>query len=89
MTAQSDVQHTADGQLALPALPALYDTVVDTAANKTGKVMGFVGPYVQLRPIGGGIEWDTRPENLRPVTATEALSAGVAAANARSRSECP
>ncbi len=69
--------------------PRLGDTVEDTAARKFGKVTGFVGPYVQLRPIGGGIEWDARPEKLRPATSEEALSAGVAVANARSRGECP
>jgi hypothetical protein len=65
--------------------PRLGDTVEDTSRRKTGRVMGFVGPYVQLRPVGGGIEWDSRSENLRPATDAEALSTGVAAANARSR----
>ncbi|MGW0824687.1 hypothetical protein [Streptomyces sp. NPDC002845] len=70
-------------------LPRLGDTVEDTGRKRVGKVMGFEGPYVQLRPVGGGREWDTRPENLRQLTPAEALSAGVAAANARSRGECP
>lgn len=65
----------------------LGDTVRDTQSDKVGRVMGFVGSYVQLRPVGGGIEWDARPERLRPVTVAEALSAGAAAANARSRGE--
>lgn len=65
----------------------LGDTVEDTTRNKVGKVMGFEGPYVQLRPVGGGVEWDARPDKLRPVTTAEALSAGAAAANARSRGE--
>ena len=69
--------------------PNLGDTVEDTSANKVGKVMGFEGPYVQVRPIGGGLEWDARPDNLRPVTGTEALRSAVAVANARSRGECP
>ncbi|WP_282700055.1 hypothetical protein [Streptomyces sp. CC219B] len=72
-----------------PYEPRLGDVVEDTAARKFGKVLGFVGPYVQLRPIGGGIEWDARPDKLRPATAEEAISAGVARANARSRAECP
>jgi len=67
--------------------PQLGDTVEDTRRKRVGKVMGFEGPYVQLRPIGGGIEWDAGPDELRPLTLTEALSAGVAAANARSRGE--
>ncbi|MEI5523595.1 hypothetical protein WB401_20080 [Streptomyces brasiliscabiei] len=63
------------------------DAVRDTATGRIGKVMGFVGPYVQLRPIGGGREWDVRPERLTPVTRSEALSEGVARRNARSRGE--
>ncbi|MBG0852935.1 hypothetical protein I2W78_14045 [Streptomyces spinoverrucosus] len=69
--------------------PLIGDTVEDTGARKIGKVMGIQGPYVQLRPPGGGREWDARPENLRPVPVGEALSEGVAAANARSRGELP
>jgi hypothetical protein len=67
--------------------PVIGDTVEDTALHRVGKVMGHVGPYVQLRPLGGGREWDARPDNLRRLTLTEALSAGVAEANARSRGE--
>ncbi|MFG2022150.1 hypothetical protein [Streptomyces sp. NPDC048825] len=47
--------------------------------------MGFVGLYVQLRPIGGGREWDARPDNLRPALLTKALSTGLAHVNAQSR----
>ncbi|MGW0826919.1 hypothetical protein [Streptomyces sp. NPDC002845] len=67
--------------------PRLGDAVEDTQRQKVGKVMGFVGPYVQLRPVDGGREWDARPEKLRPATRDQALSAGVAAVNARSRGE--
>ncbi|MFF9036721.1 hypothetical protein ACF090_14760 [Streptomyces sp. NPDC014892] len=63
------------------------DTVRDVVSGRVGKVMGFVGPYVQLRPIGGGREWDARRERLRPVSGSEALSEGVARSNARSRGE--
>ncbi|MGX1131385.1 hypothetical protein RKD49_003575 [Streptomyces glaucescens] len=69
--------------------PGPGDLVEDTGARKIGKVMGFVGPYVQLRLVGGGTEWDAEPDKLRPVTAEEALSAGVSVANARSRGELP
>jgi hypothetical protein len=62
--------------------------VKDTKADdRIGRVMGFVGGRVQLRPPGGGMEWDAEAENLRPVTRAEALRAGVARANARSRGE--
>lgn len=67
--------------------PAIGDTVEDTGRKKVGRVMGYEGPYVQLRPIGGGREWDAEPRHLRLLTLTEALSAGVAEANARSRGE--
>lgn len=67
----------------------LGDIVEDTRLKKFGKVMGFVGPYVQLRPVGGGREWDADPGELRAATPAEGLSAGVAVANARSRGECP
>ena len=70
------------------AMPVrLGDIVEDTGSGKVGRVMGFVGPYVQVRPVGGGIEWDARPELLRPVSGGEALRAGVSVANARSRGE--
>jgi hypothetical protein len=67
----------------------LGDLVEDTGAQRVGRVMGFEGPYVQLRPVDGGREWDARPERLRPATLAEVLSTGVAKANARSRGECP
>jgi hypothetical protein len=67
----------------------LGDTVEDIAHRKIGEVMGFVGGYVRLRPIGGGIEWETKPEELRPVTSAEVLSARVADVNARSRGGLP
>jgi hypothetical protein len=69
--------------------PRLGDLVEDTGAKKIGKVMGFEGPYVQLRPVGGGREWDAEPCKLRAVTVSEALRDGVSVANARSRGELP
>lgn len=69
--------------------PSLGDIVEDTKARRFGRVMGFEGPYVQLRPVGGGREWDAKPDRLRPAMLSDALSAGVAVANARSRGECP
>lgn len=78
-----------DGERPAAYEPRLGDTVEDTERNKCGKVAGCVGPYIQLRPIGGGIEWDARPERLQPVPAGTALSEGVSVANARSRGECP
>jgi len=65
----------------------LGDTVEDADTGRIGRVMGFEGSYVQVRPVGGGREWDARPENLQPVTDADALSSAVAVANARSRGE--
>ncbi|MEW1695809.1 hypothetical protein [Streptomyces sp. NPDC091278] len=47
--------------------------------------MGSEGPYLQLRPLGGGREWDVTPAQLHPLTGAELLSTLVAEANARSR----
>jgi hypothetical protein len=67
--------------------PNTGDLVEDTSTKKIGKVMGFEGPYVQLRPVDGGREWDARPEKLRPATSDQVLSTGVAEINARSTGE--
>jgi hypothetical protein len=58
---------------------------VDTRRDEVGEVRGHVGPYVQLRPVEGGCEWDARPEDVRPVSAAESLSRRVSDANRRSR----
>ncbi|WP_020121825.1 hypothetical protein [Streptomyces canus] len=68
--------------------PDVGDLVFDEATRKVGVVMGREGPRYQLRPPGGGREWDAYGP-LRPPTAGEKLSAGVALANARSRGETP
>ncbi|WP_327299498.1 MULTISPECIES: hypothetical protein [unclassified Streptomyces] len=48
-------------------------------------VMAHEGPWLQLRPLGGGREWDADPARVRPVGPAELLQARVAEANARSR----
>ncbi|WP_236072989.1 hypothetical protein [Streptomyces tardus] len=48
-------------------------------------MVGREGSYVQLRPLGGGREWDAEPRELRAMSQTEVLSALVAELNARSR----
>ena len=45
--------------------------VVDTRTGRSGVVMGHEGPYVQLRPYGGGREWDAVPDALREATPAE------------------
>ncbi|GGV15133.1 hypothetical protein [Streptomyces spectabilis] len=53
--------------------PELHSTVFDTTMKRTGEVMGFEGPYVQLRPLRGGCEWDAKPENLSPAMSVNEL----------------
>ncbi|MPY61748.1 hypothetical protein FNH08_32765 [Streptomyces spongiae] len=47
--------------------------------------MGHEGPYLQLRPLSGGREWDAAPDHVRPLTPEELLRARLAETNARSR----
>lgn len=77
MTARNPdaVKHTAS--------PDVGAVMVDRRNGKVGVVMGHVGPYVQLRPPRGGREWDVPPEDVRPPTPAEVLSAKVAVANRR------
>lgn len=72
-----------------PTEPPIGSFVVDTHTGRVGMVMGHEGPYVQLRPLGGGKEWDCAPDAVRRATAAERLSAATACANARSRGEVP
>ncbi|MEC4018457.1 hypothetical protein [Streptomyces sp. H27-D2] len=57
----------------------------DRGTGRVGTVMAKLGPYYQLRPIGGGREWDAPPENVHPISQAEILSARLRAANDRSR----
>ncbi|MEU0400498.1 hypothetical protein ABZ318_09610 [Streptomyces sp. NPDC006197] len=59
--------------------------VYDQVAGVVGEFKGAAGPYVMLRPVGGGREWQADPADLRPATPAERLSAGVRAANERAR----
>ncbi|MGW4912497.1 DUF7848 domain-containing protein [Streptomyces sp. NPDC004270] len=58
--------------------------VYDPRTDKVGEYRGNAGPYALLRPLGGGREWEARPESVRPATAEERLSAEVRAVNRRS-----
>ncbi|MDQ0931054.1 hypothetical protein [Streptomyces turgidiscabies] len=82
----NDVRPARSGR---PGRPEVGAYVVDGRTGKVGIVMGHEGPYVQLRPYGGGREWDAAPDGLRPATPAERLSAATAYANARSRGEVP
>ncbi|MFH0178867.1 hypothetical protein [Streptomyces cacaoi] len=64
----------------------LKSLVVDTArGDKIGYVMGYVGPYVQLRPPGGGVEWDADPGMVRLAGETELIRARVSELNRAGR----
>ncbi|WP_330177969.1 hypothetical protein OG875_17655 [Streptomyces sp. NBC_01498] len=60
------------------------DTVHDPVRDRVGVVMDHLGPNFQLRPLGGGREWDADPARVRPPTPAELLSARVADVNTRS-----
>lgn len=59
--------------------------VVDERSGRVGVVVGAAGPYVRLRPLGGGRTWDAAEHLVRAATPRERLHAAVAAANAWSR----
>ncbi|MET9953962.1 hypothetical protein ABZ135_20750 [Streptomyces sp. NPDC006339] len=69
--------------------PPIGAYVVDIRTGRVGTVMGHEGPYLQVRPLGGGREWDCEPDGVRVATTAERLSAATAHANARSRGEVP
>ncbi|GAA3141368.1 hypothetical protein GCM10010521_29940 [Streptomyces rameus] len=55
------------------ALSRRPEYAVDTRSGRLGEVMGQVGGRVQLRPIGGGREWDCPPESVGPAPPDEVL----------------
>nr|WP_236061524.1 hypothetical protein [Actinacidiphila acididurans] len=63
-----------------PPIP-VGTAVRDTARDRIGLVMGQEGPYFQLRPLGGGREWDAVPERVEPVGPGELPPARLAGAN--------
>lgn len=68
-----------------PPAPAVGAPVRDTARDRVGVVMGREGPYLQLRPLSGGREWDAEASRVQLLSPAELLTARVAEANARSR----
>ncbi|MEU5130475.1 hypothetical protein [Streptomyces mobaraensis] len=51
--------------------------LTDTRRGKVGQVMEHQGPWVWLRPPGGGREWEAEPGRVRPATLEERERAGV------------
>ncbi|OSZ62283.1 hypothetical protein OQI_00715 [Streptomyces pharetrae CZA14] len=72
-----------------PTKPPIGSYVVDTRTGKAGIVMDHEGPYVQLRPYGGGREWDADPRSVRHATPAERWRAATAHAHARGRGGVP
>ncbi len=65
--------------------PGIGELAKDTASGRIGVVMDEVGARVQIRPVGGGVEWDALPNNLVAPSAREELSARLAIKNGNSR----
>ncbi|HET6357341.1 hypothetical protein [Streptomyces sp.] len=40
---------------------------LDMQRGKVGEVMDHWGAHIQLRPKGGGREWDAHPDEVRPL----------------------
>jgi hypothetical protein len=67
------------------AEPEAGTYAVDVRDGRVGRVMGRVGTYVQLRPLGGGKEWDCPPEDLASAEPGVVLRARVRECNRESR----
>ncbi|MFF0206057.1 hypothetical protein [Streptomyces sp. NPDC005017] len=67
------------------ARPGIGELAKDSASARIGVVMGEVGGRVQIRPVGGGREWDALPGDVESPSAQEALSARLAVRNGNSR----
>ena len=65
--------------------PGIGELAKDSASGRIGVVMGEVGGRVQIRPAGGGREWDATPDNVVAPHAWEELSARLAIRNGNSR----
>ena len=65
--------------------PAVGTHALDERDGRLGEVMGHVGGRVQLRPVGGGREWECPPESASPAPAGEVLRAQVRSRNRGAR----
>lgn len=65
--------------------PAVGTHALDERDGRIGEVMGHVGGRVQLRPVGGGREWECPPESASPAPAGEVLRAQVRSRNRGAR----
>ncbi|MFF8832672.1 hypothetical protein [Streptomyces sp. NPDC015131] len=82
MTPEESERASAAGQ----DCPAwVVGAVAQDASGRVGRVTGHGAGRVHLRPLGGGEEWDASAEELAPAAQSDALRAGVAAANTSHR----
>ncbi|MGW2568651.1 hypothetical protein [Streptomyces sp. NPDC001537] len=68
--------------------PAVGAYATDVRDGRVGEVMGHVGGRVQLRPVGGGREWECPPEAVGAAPPEEVLRARVRRANNEGRLPC-
>ena len=68
--------------------PAVGAYATDVRDGRVGEVMGHVGGRVQLRPVGGGREWECPPEAVGAAPPEEVLRARVRKANQEGRLPC-
>ncbi|MEV8115703.1 hypothetical protein [Streptomyces xiamenensis] len=66
-------------------VPKIGELARDSRLDRVGVVMDHVGPSYQLRPVGGGREWDVLPEDLRAADSGDLLRAKVEERNHHSR----
>ncbi|MGW1072654.1 hypothetical protein [Streptomyces sp. NPDC002537] len=64
---------------------AIGSYVVDEARKTVAQVAGHEGPNYQLCRPQGGVEWEAKPEDVRPAALREELRAKLQAANDASR----
>ncbi|GHC73466.1 hypothetical protein [Streptomyces cinnamoneus] len=62
--------------------------VVDTRSGTLAQVVGSAAPRVQVRPPGGGQEWDVPADALRLATRQERETAGIRAVASASPVGC-
>lgn len=65
--------------------PGIGELAKDSARDKIGVLMGRVGGRVQIRPVAGGREWETEPDNVEYPTAHEEMRARNSARNRMTR----
>ncbi|MFJ3672033.1 hypothetical protein ACIPSE_36825 [Streptomyces sp. NPDC090106] len=65
--------------------PPVGSYVIDGRDGRIGEVMGHLAGRAQLRPVGGGREWDCPPHETEPVAREEVLRARVRQVNQERR----